>query len=150
MSRLLLLCVVLLSAIFLIAANMATDGAVGQTPASRSDVERGKYLVEQVAKCRECHTPRDDQGQLKTSAWLAGATIRIQPVARISNGADSAPPLAGLPSLTDAQMETVLEKGTGPEGETLRPPMPIDHLHRMDAKAIIAYLKLLPRGPVER
>jgi len=28
--------------------------------------------------------------------------------------------------------------------------MPIDHLHRMDAKAIIAYLKSLPRGPVER
>jgi hypothetical protein len=150
MSRLLLLCVVLLSAIFLIAANMATDKAVGQTPATRRDVERGKYLVEEVAKCPECYAPRDAQGQLKSSAWLAGATIWIQPVARISNWADRVPPLAGLPSLTDAQMETVLEKGTGPEGETLRPPMHIYHMHPMDAKSIIAYLKSLPRGPVER
>src|SRR5262249_605908 len=115
-----------------------------------SGVERGKYLVEEVAKCAECHTPRDERGELKTAAWLRGATIWIRPVARIANWADSAPPLAGLPALSDAQMETVLEKGTGPEGEELRPPMHIYHMHPEDAKAIIAYLKSLPRGPSER
>jgi len=36
-----------------------------------------------------------------------------------------------------------LEKGTGPEGETLRPPMHIYHMTHEDAKAIIAYLKSL-------
>ena len=66
------------------------------------------------------------------------------PVRPIPNWADTVPPLAGLPSLTDAQVARVLEKGTGPEGEVLRPPMHIYHMHHADAQAIIAYLKSLP------
>lgn len=34
---------------------------------------RGRYLVEALAHCGECHTPRTLLGGLKTSAWLAGA-----------------------------------------------------------------------------
>jgi mono/diheme cytochrome c family protein len=111
---------------------------------NRGDIARGKYLVEEVAKCPECHTPRDAQGNLDTHAWLQGAPIWIMPVRPIQNWADNVPALAGLPSFTDAQMETVLEKGTGPEGEVLRPPMHIYHMTRADAQAIIAYLKSLP------
>ena len=150
MPRFFFICAVLLSAIFLMAADISRYRAAGQTPPSRNEIERGKYLVEEVAKCAECHTPRDEQGQLKSAAWMAGATVWIRPVPRIANWADSAPPLAGLPSLTDAQVETVLEKGTGPEGETLRPPMHIYHMHPADAKAIMAYLKSLPRVPAGR
>jgi mono/diheme cytochrome c family protein len=108
------------------------------------EVARGKYLVEEVAKCAECHTPRDAQGNLDTHAWLRGAPIWITPVRPIQNWADTVPPLAGLPSLTDTQVATVLEKGTGPEGEVLRPPMHIYHMNHADARAIIAYLKSLP------
>jgi hypothetical protein len=35
-------------------------------------------------------------------------------------------------------------KGTGPQGEVLRPPMHIYHMKHEDAKAIIAYLNSLP------
>jgi hypothetical protein len=65
-------------------------------------------------------------------------------VAPIPNWADRAPALAGLPSFTDAQVETVLEDGTGPNGEALRPPMHIYHMSPPDARAIAAYLKSLP------
>jgi mono/diheme cytochrome c family protein len=116
------------------------------TAAAAGDVERGRYLVEDVAMCGECHTPRSANGDLKTGAWLQGATVWIRPVAPIQPWADTAPPLAGMPSLTDAQLATVLEKGIGPEGEDLRPPMHIYHMHHDDAKAIIAYLKTLPVG----
>ncbi|MGA2812187.1 MAG: cytochrome c [Candidatus Acidiferrum sp.] len=112
----------------------------------RGDVERGRYLVEDVAMCGECHTPRNGKGDLKTDAWLQGATTWIRPVAAIQPWADTAPPLAGMPSFTDEQLATILEKGTGPEGEVLRPPMHIYHMHHEDAKAIIAYLKTLPAG----
>jgi len=44
-------------------------------------------------------------------------------------------------------VERVLEKGTGPEGETLRTPMHIYHMNPSDAKAIIAYLRSLPQSP---
>ena len=114
--------------------------------ATNAEIERGKYLVENVAMCVECHTPRDSQGALRKDAWLAGAPIWIRPIAPIQNWADHAPALAGWPSFTEEQGERILEKGTGPEGEELRPPMHIYHMKREDAKAIIAYLKSLPRS----
>jgi mono/diheme cytochrome c family protein len=125
------------------AQHRANSQSAGSTA---GDVERGKYLVENVAMCGECHTPRNASGNLKYDAWLQGATTWIRPVAPIQPWADTAPPLAGMPSFTDAQLATVLEQGIGPEGETLRPPMHIYHMHPEDAKAIIAYLKSLPAG----
>ena len=114
--------------------------------ATNSEVERGRYLVEEVAKCTECHTPRNARGESQQDAWLAGAPVWIRPVAPIPNWADHAPTLAGWPSFTEEQGERILEKGTGPEGEELRPPMHIYHMKHEDAVAIIAYLKSLPRS----
>lgn len=113
-------------------------------PPTPMEVERGRYLVEEVAKCSECHTPRKENGELDEAAWLRGAPIWIRPVAPIQNWADRAPALAGLPSFTDAQVEKVLEDGTGPNGEALRAPMHIYHMMPADARAIVAYLKSLP------
>ena len=110
------------------------------------EIERGRYLVEEVAKCPECHTPRDESGALKSNAWLQGAPIWIMPVKPIQNWAQQAPPLAGFPSFTVEEGERILEKGTGPQGETLRPPMHIYHMKHEDAKAIVAYLNSLPRS----
>ncbi len=110
-----------------------------------NEIARGKYLVEEVAKCGECHTPRDASGDLDRQAWLKGAPIWIQPVRPIKNWADRAPTLAGLPGFTEEEAERVLEQGIGPEGETLRPPMHIYHMTHADAKAIVAYLNSLPK-----
>ena len=98
--------------------------SVGQAnPGTRSpeasEIERGRYLVEEVAKCAECHTPRNAQGELDRHAWLEGAPIWIMPVKSIPNWADRAPVLAGFPGLTEEQGERILEKGAGREGETL-------------------------------
>ena len=64
--------------------------------------------------------------------------------ASIQNWADAAPPPAGPLSFTDAQASNVLEKGMGPEGEALRPPMHTYQKTHDDAQAIIAYLRSLP------
>ena len=135
-----------LPAVLLASALVASLGLKGTQRATpdKSEIERGRYLVEEVAKCAECHTPRNAQGELEHSAWLQGAPIWITPVRPIPNWADRAPGLAGLPSLTEEEGERVLEKGIGPEGEVLRPPMHIYHMNHADAKAIIAYLKSLP------
>lgn len=135
-----------LAAVAAVGVARAQRTAGAQSVADHGDVERGKYLVENVAMCGECHTPRNSRGELKTDAWLQGASTWIRPVAAIQPWADAAPPLAGMPSFTDEQFATILEKGTGPEGEVLRPPMHIYHMHHEDAKAIIAYLKSLPAG----
>jgi len=116
------------------------------TPPQHGDVNRGKYLVEEVARCGECHSPRDAAGNLDRSRWLQGAPIWIQPVAPIRDWAERAPPLAGLPGLTQSQLERVLETGLDIDGKPLRLPMHPYHLARADAEAMAAYLKSLPEA----
>ena len=116
-----------------------------QNAPPESAIARGKYLVEQVAKCGECHTPRDSEGNLEGSRWLNGATIWIRPVHHMNNWAEWAPRLAGLPSFTDEQAEAVLEKGIGPNSAPIRPPMHVYHMDHADAMAIIAYLRSLQK-----
>jgi mono/diheme cytochrome c family protein len=138
---------VFLPVLFLVAIPASVALTKSRTaPADTIDIQRGRYLVEEVAKCPECHTPRNARGELDRQAWLQGAPIWIMPVRPIPNWADRAPALAGFPSFTEEQGERVLEQGTGPEGETLRPPMHIYHMKHSDAKAVIAYLKSLPRS----
>ena len=113
-------------------------------PPTKMEIGRGRYLVEEVGKCAECHAPRKQDGELDSAAWLRGAPIWVRPVTPIQNWADRAPALAGLPSFTVEQVEKVLEDGTGPNGEPLRPPMHIYHMAPADAHAIAAYLQSLP------
>jgi mono/diheme cytochrome c family protein len=112
--------------------------------ASQSAIERGKYLVEDVAMCEECHTPRDANGNLDESRRLQGAAIWIVPVHRTLNWANRAPALAGFGGFTEEQGEQILEKGVGPNGLEIQPPMHIYHMTHADAQAVIAYLRSLP------
>jgi mono/diheme cytochrome c family protein len=137
-------CVVVMTALIAGSSQAFQKRFALPAPPTKSEIERGRYLVEEVAKCPECHTPRKPDGGLDDAAWLRGAPIWIRPVAPIANWADRAPALAGLPSLTEEQAERVLEDGTGPNGEPLRPPMCIYHMSPPDARAIVAYLKSLP------
>jgi mono/diheme cytochrome c family protein len=112
-----------------------------------TDIQRGKYLVEEVAKCTECHTPRDAQGQLDHEHWLQGAPIWITPVHANPQWAERAPAIAGFGGYSDQDGANILEKGIGANGEPIRPPMHIYHMKHEDAVAIIAYLRSLPTAP---
>src|SRR6202049_1553711 len=142
--RVMLVCALVVSGLIVASSNAFQKRFALPAPPTKTDIERGRYLVEEVAKCSECHTPRKPNGELDEAAWLRGAPIWIQPVARIPDWADTAPALTGLPSFTDVQAEKVLEDGTGPNGEELRPPMHIYHMAPGDARAIVAVLMLLP------
>jgi mono/diheme cytochrome c family protein len=48
--------------------------------APKSGVERGRYLVEHVSLCGDCHTPRNFIGVPKQSLYLAGAGKKIGPL----------------------------------------------------------------------
>lgn len=113
------------------------------SPAQEGSIERGRYLVENVAMCEECHTPRDDKGNLDESRRLQGAAIWIVPVHRMTNWANRAPALAGFEEFTEEQGEQILEKGVGPNGLEIQPPMHIYHMTHADAQAVIAYLRSL-------
>lgn len=132
-------------AVFLARSTSARPAQVAaQKAAPQGDVARGQYIVEDVAMCEECHTPRDENGNLDESRQLQGAPIWIQPVHRMDNWANRAPALAGFVGFTDAQGEDILERGIGPNGLPIQPPMHIYHMSQADALAVIAYLRSLP------
>jgi hypothetical protein len=115
--------------------------------AQAGSIQRGRYLVEEVAKCSECHTPRDARGQLDAARWLQGAPTWILPARPTTAWAYRAPALAGFPGYSDADGATILEQGKGPRGTNLLPPMHIYHMTHEDASAVIAYLRSLPTAP---
>jgi mono/diheme cytochrome c family protein len=124
-------------------ATLTTARQQGSSKTTQNQIDPGRYLGEEVAKCPECHTPRDANFQLDRSRWLQGASIWIEPVHPVVNWAEFAPPLASLPSFTDEQMQQVLEMGQGTNGMPIQPPMHVYHLAHSDAQAIIAYLRSL-------
>jgi mono/diheme cytochrome c family protein len=104
-------------------------------------VERGRYIVENVAMCWRCHTPGGDGGHPDTAQWLMGAPIR----APRADWAVQAPRIAGRPPGTDEQVVTLLTTGIARTGQPPRPPMPQFHMQRQDAESVLAYLKSLKR-----
>lgn len=106
-------------------------------------VARGKYIVEGVAACADCHTPRNKNGDLDRARWLAGAPVFLQPAQAVPGWAIVAPRLAGLPPGSDAAIITLLTTGIWSDGKPPRQPMPRFHMTRSDAEAVLAYLKSL-------
>ncbi len=48
--------------------------------APKSGIERGRYLVDHVALCGDCHTPRNSIGVPQQSLYLSGAGEKIGPL----------------------------------------------------------------------
>ena len=107
-------------------------------------IQRGKYLVENVAVCGECHTPRDDKGQFDRSQWLQGNLLDIKPDHPMPFAA-VAVPLAGLPGFTDEQATKFLETGIDVAGKPAMRPMPQFRFNHDDALAVVAYLRSLKK-----
>ncbi len=111
--------------------------------AETAEVKRGRYLVEQVGMCADCHSARDQKGQIVKATNLQGAPIGFKPLMEMPWG-DVAPPIAGLPSgWTRAQFVTFMTTGKRPDGSLPRPPMPEYRLDAADAGAVAAYLQSL-------
>lgn len=106
--------------------------------------ERGKYFVEHVAMCIECHTPRDDSGRLLRAKYLKGAPVPVKspPYVQVK-WALRAPAIAGLPGYTAEQGVRLLTEGITADGRRPDAPMPPFQFSRADAEAIVAYLKSL-------
>jgi mono/diheme cytochrome c family protein len=122
--------------------SMQTSGTQSSATSKKNEIARGRYLVEEVARCPDCHTPRDSNGTLDRSRWLQGAPIWIMPTQLKEAWAMHAPALASFP-YGDQQAQDILERGIGANGIPIEPPMHAYHLHHADAMAVIAYLRSL-------
>ena len=128
------------------AQDRTSNGArnSNQRNEGRQSIEgRGKYIVEDLARCTQCHTPRDEHGNLDRNKWLEGAPLWLQPARPVQDWPLQAPRIAGDPPGTDAEMVRLLTTGIWKDGKQLREPMPQFRMSTADAEAVVAYLKSL-------
>ncbi len=128
-------------------AKNATPQHPGGKTSGGADLARGKYLVEDVAMCGQCHTPRDSNGNPDRSRWLQGASVPWMPMQPDPNWPLNAPRIGGTPPADDADMVKLLTTGVWTTGNHLRLPMPQFRMERSDAEAVVAYLKSLTPRP---
>ncbi len=118
------------------AAAAAPEGPTG-------DAAHGRYLVERVIMCGECHSERDQAGDLIESSRLRGGSMP----ARVPWPADwpvQVPRILGLPGYSDAEAMRLLTEGAiKRNGTRARAPMPRFRMTPQDAADIIAFLRSL-------
>ena len=113
-----------------------------------AQITRGKYLVEEVAKCEDCHTEHDEKGQPIPSKKLRGAILPFKMFSQPPVWADQSANIAGLPGWKREDAVRFLMTGLAYNNLPARPPMPLYKLNREDAEAIVAYLKSL--SPIDQ
>ncbi|MCB1366032.1 MAG: cytochrome c, partial [Rhodobacteraceae bacterium] len=107
-----------------------------------AELERGRYLVEALGHCAECHTPRDLTGGLDRSRWMQGAPN--------PSGKGTIPALTpDKLKWSAADIAYYLETGFTPDydsagGEMVAVIANLAHLSKADREAIAAYVKALP------
>lgn len=120
-------------------------GAKAGEGGSQSQLERGKYIVENVAMCELCHTQRDAEGNPDHQHWLMGGPAQLRPSYPSPSWAVVEPRIAGTPPGTDEEIIRLLTTGISRTGKPPNPPMPPFRMTRPDAEAVLAYLKSLPK-----
>jgi mono/diheme cytochrome c family protein len=111
---------------------------------SATTLARGKYLVENVGLCGDCHTAHNDKGEPIPGKYLQGAPLDFKPTVPMPVWADNASNIAGLPGWDRDAAIKFMMTGLAQNGLPARPPMPQFRFNVQDAQAIVAYLKSLP------
>ncbi len=104
----------------------------------------GKYLVETIAGCGNCHTPHLPDGSLDPNMAFAGAFVIEEPVFKAYAKNITPDRETGIGAWTDDQIVNAIRNGQKRDGTFLGPPMSFAWYKRMsdtDVKAIVAYLR---------
>ena len=123
-------------------AAKAAAGSPG-TSKTAGNIEHGRYLVENVVMCYECHSTRDTQGNIVPGTRFHGGPMPVRPTFS-GDWPIQIPRIAGLPGYNDEQAMRLLTQGAiRRDGTQLRYPMPRFHMSQQDAADVIAYLRTL-------
>lgn len=139
--------------------GIATAALAAPASAAAGDIDRGRYLVDSVMACGNCHTAKDSEARPIRSRHLAGGGV----VWDVPPFAGTAPNITpdrdtGIGRWSDEEIRRALTQGERPAhrglgGVPLGAPMPVNlykALTRADQDAIVAYLRSVPavRNPV--
>jgi mono/diheme cytochrome c family protein len=120
--------------------------------APSSSIERGRYLVDHVSLCGDCHTPRNMIGVPNRSRYLAGAGKKI---GLLGNAVPNITPdkETGIGDWKREDIAELLISGTKPDSDNVQglmeeviqgTPFGYKDMKKEDALAIADYLKSVP------
>lgn len=108
---------------------------------------RGKYLMDSMVACANCHAAQGNTGQPLFGASLSGGLAFIDPAFQVY-AANITPDIeTGIGTWTDDQLKKAIREGIRPDGSVIGPPMPIPfyrHISDADLDAIVVYLRAQP------
>jgi mono/diheme cytochrome c family protein len=124
-------------------ALVTAGAASAQTP-----VERGKYLVEGVLTCGNCHSPRGPGGVIDAARLYSGGPQEWDTPAFKVKGSNITPDRdTGIGSWSADDLKKAIVEGTRPSGVQLAPIMPYGFYKVFtpgDLDAVVAYLRSVP------
>lgn len=124
-------------------ATLLACATTATASAAETPLERGRYLMQSIVACGNCHTPQGPNGPVAGMELAGGLRFEEPPFSAVASNItpDKA---TGIGNWTDAQIVSALRDGRRPDGSLIGPPMPIGayrNLSDKDAAAIVAYLR---------
>ncbi|KXU88355.1 gluconate 2-dehydrogenase [Paraburkholderia monticola] len=122
-----------------------TEGRFVPDPKQSPEWNRGAYLVEGLAHCEECHTPRNFMEGLKSSARFSGAVQAGWHAFNITPDK-----LSGVGDWRDDELVSYLSSGAAPGRANAAGPMgevvanSTQYLTPVDLRSIVVYLRSVP------
>jgi mono/diheme cytochrome c family protein len=129
-------------------AAVACLVAVSSTGSARAEtlVERGKYLVDTVMTCHNCHTPRGPNGLMLDKA-LSGGLRFDEPPFDVTASNITPDKETGIGSWSEADLKKFMLTGMRPNGVQVAIVMPTAFYKIMTARdldAVVAYVRSIP------
>ncbi len=120
---------------------------VAPSPPQSDLVGRGRYLVETIGACGNCHSGRDDDGNFIPGLELAGNFVIDEPAFTAYAPNITPDPETGIGNWTDEELDRAIREGIDRDGRVMIPPMAFPYFRDIssnDMAAIIAYLRSVP------
>jgi mono/diheme cytochrome c family protein len=111
--------------------------------AADPQVERGRYLMNSIVACGNCHTPQGPKGPLPNMNLAGGMAFDEKPFTAFASNI-TPDKETGIGRWTDAQLIRAIREGRRPDDSVIGPPMPIASYRGMsdkDVKALVAYMR---------
>ena len=134
------------------AGGAGGGGGIGGATMLTPVQARGKYIVDVVAACGDCHTPRDANGPIAAMYLAGNASFIVAGPDQSLGSRNLTNDPTGLKNRTDMEIKNMFQNGLRPTAtagvnEALNPIMPYYVFHNMtdaDADAVVAYLRTVP------
>ena len=123
--------------------------SVAAAPAhAQGSIERGRYLVEGILTCGNCHSPRGPGGVVDSARLYSGGPQTWDEPAFAVKGSNITPdPETGIGKWSTAELRQAIAEGVRPNGSHLAPIMPYLFYKVFtpdDLDAVVAYVRSVP------